>query len=539
MNQDLKIIKKKYGENMEKLCRQIFPVLLETEGLLSKLMLENFEPNHTLYKDIIDQNIEDSFKDYIYSLLDVEENKGVKTSKTPKELLNEVGYELYECHSEEEIMSFKKYYAKGEELCTFNGGRLNRCRVFFAVKKDVNQIKRQDYKNPKRQDKYGTSVISIQFTKDDSHTLSIKNRYNHKVSNPDSTFSNNLDNIVKGLTESFEKKYGLVQKHKNTGFEIQGYVTANDGKYYKYNQELDNIYYCPNNIIIDNFEVKRFPKEKFILFDYFILDLVKKEIRLYDETLQESFTYIIKEIEKIQIETKEHVKTIKIKVKQQEEMKIVLNEDNKIRKLENPNIKKIGDNFLNYNKSLQELSLPNLQEVGDHFLHNNETLQELSLPNLQKVRDDFLFWNELLQELSLPNLQKVGDYFLYYNKSLQELSVPNLQEVGTDFLFCNESLQELSLPNLQKVGDNFLNYNKSLQELSVPNLQEVGTDFLFCNESLQELSLPNLQEVGDYFLYCNETLQELSVPNLQKIGDYFLYSNKKININNLKDNRRK
>ena len=39
-------------------------------------------------------------------------------------------------------------------------------------------------------------MISIQFTKDDAHTLSIKNRYNHSVNDPDATFSNNLDNII-------------------------------------------------------------------------------------------------------------------------------------------------------------------------------------------------------------------------------------------------------------------------------------------------------------------------------------------------------
>ena len=27
-----------------------------------------------------------------------------------------------------------KYYAKGEDLCTFRSGRLNRCFVFFAIK---------------------------------------------------------------------------------------------------------------------------------------------------------------------------------------------------------------------------------------------------------------------------------------------------------------------------------------------------------------------------------------------------------------------
>lgn len=34
MNSDLKILKKKYGENFSKLCRNLFPSILEEEGTL-------------------------------------------------------------------------------------------------------------------------------------------------------------------------------------------------------------------------------------------------------------------------------------------------------------------------------------------------------------------------------------------------------------------------------------------------------------------------------------------------------------------------
>ena len=162
-----------------------------------------------MYEDIVKNGVVNSFKNYIYSLVDVELEKEVKVDKNPKELLSEAGYDLYECRSESDIQKFKKYYAEGEELCTFNGGRLNDCYVFFAVNKNVNQIRREDFDYPTRQDEYGTSVISIQFTRDETHTLSIKNRYNHTVDNPDATFSNNLDNIIPGLTDSFSKYYGL------------------------------------------------------------------------------------------------------------------------------------------------------------------------------------------------------------------------------------------------------------------------------------------------------------------------------------------
>lgn len=198
------------------------------------------------------------------------------------------GYILYECKTEEDIQQFKKYYQEKEELCTFRGGRLGDCFVFFAIKINVNSIKRENFSKPEREDEYGTSVISIQFTRDESCTLSIKNRYNHTVINPDATFANNLDNIIPGLTKSFEKYYNLKQKNFNE-FEIPNYVRANDGKYYKYNYEINNTYYCPNNIIIENFRPKRLPKEKYILMDYFILDLQDKKIYAYDYRIDDGF----------------------------------------------------------------------------------------------------------------------------------------------------------------------------------------------------------------------------------------------------------
>ncbi len=72
MNKDLKIIKKKYGESMAHLCREIFPTLLETEGLLLSLLQSKFHENHSLYDDIKETYQLADFKNYIYSLVDVE-----------------------------------------------------------------------------------------------------------------------------------------------------------------------------------------------------------------------------------------------------------------------------------------------------------------------------------------------------------------------------------------------------------------------------------------------------------------------------------
>ena len=528
MIDDLKVIRKKYGEKMYHFCRESFPTLLEEPGKLSKLLSDNFHESHSLFDDIVANEKESEFKNFIYSLVDVENNNELVMIKTPEELMSSAGYVLVECYNEGDIQAFRKYYAPGEELCTFKGGRLNRCRVFFAVKKNVSDIKREDFKNPTRQDEYGTSVISIQFTKDGTNTLSIKNRYNHTVNNPDATFSNNLDNIIPGLTESFERHKGIIQRYKSQNFEIKGYVRANDGKYYKYNYEINNVYYCPDNIIIDHFNVKKYDKSRYLIIDYFIIDLSNKSISLYDKKLSDSFCDVIKDINKIEIDNIDSGKKITILGDNNKSLVIITNKDGKIISLKMDEIYVIGDYFLDWNKSLQELYVPNLTEVGDYFLYCNKFLQKFTVQNLTKVGDCFLFDNASLQELYLPNLTKVGDGFLTGNISLQELYVPNLTEVGHMFLNYNTSLQELYVPNLTEVGGDFLSENTSLQKFTAPNLTKTGDGFLGSNTSLQELCVPNLTEVGDWFLYYNTSLQKLYVPNLTKAGDKFLYSNKSL-----------
>ena len=450
MIDDLKVIRKKYGEKMYHFCRESFPTLLEEPGKLLKLLSDNFHESHSLFDDIVANGKESEFKNFIYSLVDVENNNELGMIKTPEELMSEAGYVLVECYNEEDIQAFRKYYARREELCTFKGGRLDRCRVFFAVKKNVSDIKREDFKNPTRQDEYGTSVISIQFTKDGTNTLSIKNRYNHTVNNPDATFSNNLDNIIPGLTASFEKHKDIVQKYKSNRFEIKGYVRANDGKYYKYNYEINNVYYCPDNIIIDHFNVKKYDKSRYLIIDYFIIDLSNKSISLYDKKLSDSFCDIIKDINKIEIDNIDSGKKITILGDNNKSLEIITDKDGKIISLKMNKIYDIGDKFLSYNTSLQKFTAENLTEVGS----------------------DFLYYNTSLQKFTAESLTEVGSYFLWCNNTLQELYLPNLKIVGHDFLRRNKTLQKFTAENLIKVGDWFLNNNHKLRNKILSEIEK-------------------------------------------------------------------
>ena len=537
MNKDLKIIKKKYGEGMMHLCRELFPTLLEQEGLLPRLLHDNFKESRSLVKDIIDNNLEEEFKNYIYNQVDVENNYEEVGSKRPEELLKEAGYKLYECHNEEEIQSFRKYYSPGEALCTFNGGRLNRCFVFFAIKENVDEIKRENFPKPQRQDEYGTSVISIQFTRDNSHTLSIKNRYNHTVNNPDSTFGNNLDNIIPGLTNSFDKYYGMHQSHLQNSFEIPGYVRANDGKYYKYNYEINNIYYCENNVIIDNFEVKEYPHEQYIVLDYFILDLKNKRIQTYwnDMELEDSFPNTIGTIKDIKIENDKDNKNILIKTDNSDEVDVILTLDknNRIIALKNDKVENIGNSFLSYNNSLTSIELPNATSIGNRFLCYNKILTEIQLPNVTSIGNSFLCFNNSLTHIELQNATNIGNDFLLSNKLLTSIELPNVTSIGNRFLFNNVSLTSIALPNVTSVGNLFLHFNNSLISIELQNATNIGNYFLKYNNSLTSIELPNATSIGDGFLYSNRSLTSIELPNAQIIGDFFCDKCKNIDTVNI------
>ena len=151
MKDELLRIKTKYGEKMMHLCRELFSTLLEEENQLFNLLESNFAYSKFLYEDLVKNDLIEEFKDYIYSLNDKKENN-VNTEKTPRELLELAGYNLYQCHNEKDIQSFKKYYAPGEELCTFKGDRMKKCHVFFAIKENVDDINMEEFKNLCRED---------------------------------------------------------------------------------------------------------------------------------------------------------------------------------------------------------------------------------------------------------------------------------------------------------------------------------------------------------------------------------------------------
>lgn len=548
LNKDLKYIKKKYGEKMMHYCRECFPTILNVPGKLVEILNTHFYcVKDSLYNDIKENHKESEFNDFVYSNAGLRNEYDIRdVSKTPKELLDDAGYDLFECKTVEEVNSFKKYFILGEQLCTFldPASRLENKYVFFAVKKNILDIKREDFLIPDRQDEYGTSVISIQFTRDKNNHLSIKNRYNESVNNPDSTFDNNLDNIIQGLTMSFYKAYGIREIYdENSEFQMENYISI-DGEYYKYNYKLNDIYYCTNNIIVDNGKVIKYDPEKYIIMDYFIIDLVNKKVDVFDNKIRDSFSEVIGKIKNIEIVRGEKDKKVYITNGEDDIFELTLSFDNKLigiknnmidklpnrflisgqylKNMEFSNVREIGNDVLYANTDLEYFNLSKAEVIGNYFLANNIKLTNIDLNKIIIIGDDFLKRNIIVESINFDSLQRVGNNFMFSNKGLSSIVIPNLSYAGKCFFKSNDKVLFASFPSLQETGDFFMSDAKNLRMFEADNLRVTGDMFLMANKELDYISLPNLIKTGKLFLAANQIIMSVNLPNLSYLPKYFL-----------------
>lgn len=181
---------------------------------------------------------------------------GTVRKTTQEEIIEDfkkAGYDTVIFDDEERIAECKKYYASGEVICTYNNlsGRMSQYYMLVAIKKDIDKIQRS--KTPQREDEYGTSILNIQIAKNGSH-MSIKNRYNHTVSECDNTLNNNLDLLVPGLQAKVLGYYNIASLNKNKNY-YRNIVNINE-VYLKYDAELENVYF--GNFVLDSKNGVRF-----------------------------------------------------------------------------------------------------------------------------------------------------------------------------------------------------------------------------------------------------------------------------------------
>lgn len=175
------------------------------------------------------------------------------TQEEIAEAFKSVGYDTVIFDDEKAILECQKYYRTGEVICTYNSlkSRMSEYHMLVAIKSNIDKIERA--KNPQRDDEYGTSILNIQIARNGSH-MSIKNRYNHTVSQPDSTLNNNLDMLYFGLQSMVLGYYGFAslsskKSHYNDIVNI-------GGVYLKYHIEKNNIYF--GAFVLDSVNGARF-----------------------------------------------------------------------------------------------------------------------------------------------------------------------------------------------------------------------------------------------------------------------------------------
>ncbi len=527
MEGELKKIKKLYGENFAKLCRSLFPTILQEENKLLSLLLSKFEPSRSLYDDLIRLEKVYDFKYFIFYHAGVKPAEIVDIKEKPDKLMARAGYSLYRCKNQREINRFKKFYAEDEQLCSFDDeSRASTHHVFFAVKKGAEKLKRENFRKPRREDEYGTSVISIQFDKYDGE-LSIKNRYNHAVDNPDATFYNDLENIVPGLTSSFAKYYGLtsdVDYSRYSKLKLDGYVIGDNGKQYKVNQSVYCIAFCENNIIVKDGEVIEYDKDRYELVDRYLIDKSKKTIECLAGN--DSFVDVFKNIEKIEVEKLETGdRKIIITFDGEKQAFITVNKNNAIVGYENEYVTEVGDHFMKRNNQLVELKIPNVTKIGNDCLHYNETLKEINMPNVRKIGNGFCCKNEAVTKLDMPMLDAVGDSFMTSNKKIDAISMPKLKTIGDRFLGSNKALETISLPSAVLIGHDFVQANNKITSVSLPNVVEIGSSFLMYDQKITEISLPKVKSIGGCFMRHANHIKFIAMPELEIVGEGFLHDN--------------
>ena len=468
---------------------------------------------------------------YLLLLKQTSENENTieaVSAKDPIKLLKKAGYTAYVADTFKKQNAIRKYFAKGEKLCTFyDPYRYQKYYIINAVKENVDQIKRENFPYPERQDEYGTSVISIQILKTGGF-ISIKNRYNHTVSNPDNTFNSNPDNIIPGLSKTLEHYFNTSFTHFNDL--PDNYIMLNN-QIIHYTEEQQGFYFG-DYYYVKAGRIYELNQDYQMMAGNFIIDLKNKKVL---SPLVEPFVYPYDSFPDV---LNAEIQGKKLTLKRDEENNHYLLADNvqlmkinskhEITELYLPETKEIPDCFLRYSETLEAFSAPNVQCIGDKFLSDNEICYSLYLPKVLKIGDNFLEDNEKLNGLDLPSVREIGKNFLYANESCSSLNLPNVQTIGDDFLKNNKLLTELNMPKSETIGDSFLYYNKELKKINLPSVQKIGKKFLYFNKNCTSLNLPNVQTIGNCFLRLNDLLTELNAPKLETIGDCCLFHNKEL-----------
>lgn len=334
-----------------------------------------------------------------------------------------------------------------------------------------------------------------------------------------------LEEVVPDFRELWRWVLSLDAKPKE--LTIPQYVRAKDGKYYKWNyRSWDNNwwigrYYCSDNIIISDLNPIQLDKTRYVMLDYFILDLQdKKMIRLfyneleYDfvdskgenkkislfgaerkkienfyETIELEFKYDsfiesigkIKEIELVEDEEKKIIKIYNADNNSINSLPIIitLDKDNGIVGYINNNIQKIGDNFLQANTVLEKIEASQVETIGNCCLQYNNKARTAEFPLVKYIGEHFFENNSVMENLDLTQIKKLGNNSLVH-VNFNTIDFPRLECIENNCFQQALRVKKINLPCVEWIGDNVLEYNENFKtELPyLPKVWHIGKGFL-------------------------------------------------------------
>lgn len=365
----------------------------------------------------------------------LESLKGVEIDETveyydPFLLLKSVGYNAFYADSLEKQNSIQYLYAKGEELCTFNDRkRFENYHIIHCVKEGAFLLNREDFKEPKREDEYGTSVLSIQILKTGGY-ISIKNRYNHSVDACDNTFSSNPDNIVYGL--SFALKKYLNVDFASSKVNIPTGYSYQNGQIFKFDLEKNNAYFG-SDFCLYNGKVYPINKDCQIFVGPYLLDMREKRF-LSDFPTKDFFSS--DDLNTIDILNQEvDGKKISIQVKGID--RYILADEQVLVQFKN--------------NKVEALNIYQQKNIEMADFKDFKWISSFSAPYATKVHLDASYFN-FLKKCSFPEASDVLIYTASPNLRLRRVDVPKVAmlKVLTPEFFC--SLEDINTPSMAKNG---------------------------------------------------------------------------------------
>ena len=238
-----------------------------------------------------------------------------------------------------------------------------------------------------------------------------------------------FDKLPSDMKEYYEK---IVDSGEYKGISIYGAeYEANKYEYFG-----NSVYYLPNNVILDGryssgYDFVKFDSKRYIVLDYFVLDLVDKKIAVYEQWV-DGFTDSLGEIKNIKIEEDKESKGRKIIIN--DKIIITIDKDNRIIKYDNELVKDITSDFMHRSKNIKSINIPNVETISDYFMESDGNIQELNLPNVKKIGSDFMPCNQALKKANFHNLQQIDYAFMEGNNSLEEIDLSSLNEECYDRL---------------------------------------------------------------------------------------------------------